>query len=76
MDGPSSWPVKVSVSDTNDNLYPNSYRKALRMMHYADHHGFPIITFIDTPGAYADLKSEELGQVCGQLYCEIYIIVF
>ncbi|KAL0333227.1 UNVERIFIED_CONTAM: Acetyl-coenzyme A carboxylase carboxyl transferase subunit alpha, chloroplastic [Sesamum angustifolium] len=27
-----------------------------------DHHGFPIITFIDTPGAYADLKSEELGQ--------------
>lgn len=33
------------------------------MMRYADHHGFPIITFIDTPGAYADLKSEELGQV-------------
>ncbi|KAM0945146.1 putative acetyl-CoA carboxylase [Dioscorea sansibarensis] len=29
---------------------------------YADHHGFPIITFIDTPGAFADLKSEELGQ--------------
>ena len=73
---PSSWPVKVSVSDTNDNSYPNSYRKALRMMHYADHHGFPIITFIDTPGAYADLKSEELGQVCGQLYSEIYMIVF
>ena len=32
-------------------------------MRYADHHGFPIITFVDTPGAYADLKSEELGQV-------------
>ncbi|KAL7136327.1 hypothetical protein ABFS83_10G022500 [Erythranthe nasuta] len=41
---------------------PHGYRKALRMMHYADHHGFPIVTFIDTPGAYADLKSEELGQ--------------
>lgn len=41
---------------------PHGYRKALRMMYYADHHGFPIITFIDTPGAYADLKSEELGQ--------------
>lgn len=41
-----------------------SYRKALRLMEYADHHGFPIVTFIDTPGAYADLKSEELGQVC------------
>lgn len=41
---------------------PHGYRKALRMMYYADHHGFPIITFIDTPGAYADLKCEELGQ--------------
>ncbi|MQL87624.1 hypothetical protein Taro_020172 [Colocasia esculenta] len=41
---------------------PHGYRKALRMMHYADHHGLPIITFIDTPGAFADLKSEELGQ--------------
>lgn len=34
------------------------------MMRYADHHGFPIITFFDTPGAFADLKSEELCQVC------------
>lgn len=32
-------------------------------MKYADHHGLPIVTFIDTPGAFADLKSEELGQV-------------
>ncbi|KAL9270636.1 Acetyl-coenzyme A carboxylase carboxyl transferase subunit alpha, chloroplastic-like protein [Drosera capensis] len=41
---------------------PHGYRKALRMMKYADRHGFPIITFVDTPGAYADLKSEQLGQ--------------
>ncbi|KAL9361906.1 hypothetical protein Peur_044691 [Populus x canadensis] len=41
---------------------PHGYRKALRMMYYADHHGFPIVTLIDTPGAFADLKSEELGQ--------------
>ncbi|KAJ6826725.1 acetyl-coenzyme A carboxylase carboxyl transferase subunit alpha, chloroplastic [Iris pallida] len=41
---------------------PHGYRKALRMMYYADHHQLPIISFIDTPGAYADLKSEELGQ--------------
>lgn len=38
------------------------------MMKYADHHGFPIITFVDTPGAFADLKSEELGQVSLQLF--------
>lgn len=42
------------------------------MMYYADHHGLPIITFIDTPGAYADLKSEELGQVYFLLYQIIY----
>lgn len=41
---------------------PHGYRKALRMMRYADHHGMPIITLIDTPGAFADLKCEELGQ--------------
>nr|AYQ93020.1 acetyl-coenzyme A carboxylase carboxyl transferase subunit alpha-like protein [Lupinus angustifolius] len=54
--------------NTKENIQRNfgmptpHYRKALRLMEYADHHGFPIVTFIDTPGAYADLKSEELGQ--------------
>ncbi|KAF3795540.1 Acetyl-coenzyme A carboxylase carboxyl transferase subunit alpha [Nymphaea thermarum] len=55
--------------NTKENIHrnfamptPHGYRKALRMMYYADHHGFPIITFIDTPGAFADLKSEEIGQ--------------
>ncbi|KAJ4788401.1 Acetyl-coenzyme A carboxylase carboxyl transferase subunit alpha [Rhynchospora pubera] len=41
---------------------PHGYRKALRFMRYAEKHGFPIITFVDTPGAFADLKSEELNQ--------------
>ncbi|GLT53843.1 hypothetical protein SLA2020_270840 [Shorea laevis] len=44
---------------------PHGYRKALRMMKYADHHGFPIITFVDTPGAFADLKSRNLAK-CGE----------
>ncbi|GKD57433.1 reverse transcriptase domain-containing protein, partial [Tanacetum coccineum] len=38
------------------------YRKALRMMYYAHHHGFPIVTFIDTPRAFTEVKSEKLGQ--------------
>ena len=42
---------------------PNGYRKALRFMRHADHFGFPIITFVDTPGAYAGKNAEELGQV-------------
>uniref|UniRef100_A0A803N1S5 acetyl-CoA carboxytransferase n=2 Tax=Chenopodium quinoa TaxID=63459 RepID=A0A803N1S5_CHEQI len=33
-----------------------------RKLKYGDHHGFLVITLIDTPRAYADLKSEELGQ--------------
>ena len=54
-------------------ITPYRYRKALRMMKYVDHHRFPIITFIDTPGAFADLKSEELGQVDIQvLSCSLW----
>ncbi|XP_071738465.1 acetyl-coenzyme A carboxylase carboxyl transferase subunit alpha, chloroplastic-like [Rutidosis leptorrhynchoides] len=55
--------------NTKENIHrnfgmptPHGYRKALRMMRYAERHGFPIVTFIDTPGAFADLKSEEKGQ--------------
>ena len=41
---------------------PEGYRKALRLMHLADRFGLPLITFIDTPGAYPGLDSEERGQ--------------
>lgn len=46
------------------------------MMYYADHHGFPIVTFIDTPGAYADLKSEELGQVHEMFFYVSSVLVY
>lgn len=36
----------------------NGYRKALRMMYQANQRGIPIITFIDTPGAFTNLKCE------------------
>lgn len=54
--------TKESIKRNFGMPTPHGYRKALRMMEYADHHGFPVVTFIDTPGAYADLKSEELNQ--------------
>jgi len=38
---------------------PEGYRKALRLMQMADKFGMPIICFIDTPGAYPGVKSEE-----------------
>lgn len=42
---------------------PNGYRKAMRFMRHAHKFGLPIVTFVDTPGAYAGRAAEELGQV-------------
>jgi acetyl-CoA carboxylase carboxyl transferase subunit alpha len=41
---------------------PEGYRKALRLMHLAEKFGLPVITFIDTPGAYPGVGAEERGQ--------------
>ena len=38
---------------------PQGYHKAIRMMHLAERFGFPIVSMIDTPGAYPGLESEE-----------------
>ena len=52
--------------DTKQNIkhnfglaHPEGYRKALRLMRLADKFGLPIISFIDTPGAYPGIASEE-----------------
>ena len=41
---------------------PEGYRKALRLMRMAEKFGLPVITFIDTPGAYPGIGAEERGQ--------------
>jgi len=55
--------------DTKENIYrnfgmphPEGYRKALRLMQLADRFNIPIVTLIDTPGAYPGLAAEERGQ--------------
>ncbi|MBO9999711.1 MAG: acetyl-CoA carboxylase carboxyl transferase subunit alpha [Cyanobacteria bacterium SID2] len=55
--------------DTKDNVArnfgmasPGGYRKAMRLMEHADRFGMPILTFIDTPGAWAGIEAEHLGQ--------------
>jgi len=55
--------------NTKDNLYrnfgmmrPEGYRKALRLMRLADKFDLPVISLIDTPGAYPGLGAEERGQ--------------
>jgi acetyl-CoA carboxylase carboxyl transferase subunit alpha len=42
--------------------YPDGYRKAARAMSLADRHGFPVITMVDTPGAYPGVVAEQHGQ--------------
>ena len=56
-------------SDTKEKLYrnfgmprPEGYRKALRLMRLAEKFAIPIVTFIDTPGAYPGIDAEERGQ--------------
>lgn len=55
--------------DTKERQYrnfgmprPEGYRKAMRMMRLAEKFGIPIMTFIDTPGAYPGVGAEERGQ--------------
>ena len=55
--------------DTSENLqrnfgmpHPEGYRKALRLMKLANKFRRPVITFIDTPGAYPGIAAEERGQ--------------
>jgi acetyl-CoA carboxylase carboxyl transferase subunit alpha len=55
--------------DTKDNIArnfgmasPGGYRKAIRLMEHADRFGLPILTFIDTPAAWAGIEAEQFGQ--------------
>lgn len=42
--------------------HPEGYRKALRLFYHADRFNMPIVTLIDTPGAYPGIKAEQTGQ--------------
>jgi acetyl-CoA carboxylase carboxyl transferase subunit alpha len=42
--------------------YPEGYRKAMRTMEIADRHGFPVLSLVDTPGAYPGVAAEQHGQ--------------
>ena len=54
--------TKENVARNFGMASPGGYRKALRLMEHADRFGLPILSFIDTPGAYAGLLAEEQGQ--------------
>lgn len=63
------WVAEQKGRDTKQKLYrnfgmpkPEGYRKALRLMRMAERFRIPVVTLIDTPGAYPGIGSEERGQ--------------
>jgi acetyl-CoA carboxylase carboxyl transferase subunit alpha len=54
--------IKENVARNFGMASPGGYRKALRLMEHADRFRLPILSFIDTPGAYAGVLAEEQGQ--------------
>jgi acetyl-CoA carboxylase carboxyl transferase subunit alpha len=54
--------TKIRIERNFGQPNPEGYRKALRVMRIAEKYGFPVLTFIDTPGAYPGIGAEERGQ--------------
>lgn len=54
--------------------YPEGYRKAMRAMELADRHRFPIISLIDTPGAYPGVVAEQHGQGGWIARCQLLML--
>jgi acetyl-CoA carboxylase carboxyl transferase subunit alpha len=62
--------------NTNENIrrnfgspHPEGFRKAERVMHLADRAGLPIVTFLDTAGAFPGIEAEERGQAIAIAEC-------
>src|SRR5829696_5970471 len=54
--------VKERTKRNFGMAYPEGYRKAMRLMKLADRFGFPVVTLVDTPGAYPGVAAEQHGQ--------------
>jgi acetyl-CoA carboxylase carboxyl transferase subunit alpha len=54
--------IKERIKYNFGSSVPQGYRKSQRIMKLADRFGFPVITFVDTPGAFAGIDAEDSGQ--------------
>jgi acetyl-CoA carboxylase carboxyl transferase subunit alpha len=54
--------IKERTTRNFGMAYPEGYRKAMRVMELADRFGFPLVTLVDTPGAYPGVAAEQHGQ--------------
>ncbi|TMK70736.1 MAG: acetyl-CoA carboxylase carboxyltransferase subunit alpha [Actinobacteria bacterium] len=54
--------IKDRIDRNFGSAHPEGYRKAMRTMELAGRHGFPLVTLVDTPGAYPGVAAEQHGQ--------------
>lgn len=70
--------LEESISKNFGMAHPEGYRKAIRLMKEAEKFNRPVITFIDTPGAYPGIGAEERGQasaIANSIYEMTYLKV-
>src|SRR5438105_5632416 len=54
--------IKDRIDRNFGSAHPEGYRKAMRVLELAERHDFPVITLVDTPGAYPGVAAEQHGQ--------------
>ena len=54
--------IKDRIDRNFGSAHPEGYRKAMRVMELAERHDFPVVTLVDTPGAYPGVAAEQHGQ--------------
>jgi acetyl-CoA carboxylase carboxyl transferase subunit alpha len=54
--------IKDRIDRNFGSAHPEGYRKAMRVMTLAERHDFPVVTLVDTPGAYPGVAAEQHGQ--------------
>lgn len=54
--------VRENIARNFGMVHPEGFRKAMRVMRLAEKFGLPLVTFVDTPGAYPGIEAEERGQ--------------
>jgi acetyl-CoA carboxylase carboxyl transferase subunit alpha len=54
--------IKDRIDRNFGSAHPEGYRKAMRVMDLANRHAFPLVTLVDTPGAYPGVAAEQHGQ--------------
>jgi len=54
--------IKDRIDRNFGSAHPEGYRKSMRVMELAGRHGFPLVTLVDTPGAYPGVAAEQHGQ--------------